>query len=791
MGKIITFYSFKGGVGRTMSLANIAYILAKAGKKVLAVDWDMEAPGLDKYFLGKVNAVNSKGLIDLFIDSKSVGINYRDYLSKAKIGNRRDVIDFLFSGISRDDDHIAYSNKLLKFDWGEYFSSFSGGELLENLREQWKEDYDFVLIDSRTGVTDSGGICTVIMPDILIPVFVSNEQSLSGVIQVINNAKNSRQELEYDRSKLFILPLPSRQDDRTEYENSRKWLNRFSKELKNCYADYLPFGIEPISLIEKNKIPYVPYYSFGEELAVEREGVSNVGGMGYAYNINANILLDNFSKMNKILGIQEDSHEVIELKGSKEPKDKNFQIPIKNSIQYDIFIAHRFTNHDWAEALAHNLVAQGYKVFFDAWELYGGQNLTYMVEGALKSSRCAILIVTPEAADSGWVQSEYESMFNREQQQEGFFFIPVVWGTFPDFPFLDVKQAVNFQQSSESQYREGFQRLLYALEKTAPGSDPMFEGKLILPVPEVIPKVILGKQRLFAERIFNLLDTCDPVMVLAQSGFNTQHYLQAIKASAESRYGEENVLHIFPPTSLQTSHSQYFSRLARQCGFSREVQDSIDWGECMQQRLQIDDELFLLVSGFENGAEDARRDLAGELRNLIEMHAFNFKLVLFGGERLAAMKYEDGHLSFLNTLAEEPLPSMCEEDVQALYLERYRNLDVSGVILQEILEFSGQHPLLVEACLRELNRGEINYQQGVLASNVPAQLFSRFTTGDSAGGLCAYFELEQLGNYSVWPRDTLIRQLYWQNLLVGDDKGKLIWRSELIRELGKELLGCA
>lgn len=34
-GKIITFYSFKGGTGRTMALANVAWILASNGRKVL------------------------------------------------------------------------------------------------------------------------------------------------------------------------------------------------------------------------------------------------------------------------------------------------------------------------------------------------------------------------------------------------------------------------------------------------------------------------------------------------------------------------------------------------------------------------------------------------------------------------------------------------------------------------------------------------------------------------------------------------------------------------------------
>ena len=44
-GMIVTFYSWKGGVGRTMALANTAVQLARKGNRVLVVDWDLEAPG--------------------------------------------------------------------------------------------------------------------------------------------------------------------------------------------------------------------------------------------------------------------------------------------------------------------------------------------------------------------------------------------------------------------------------------------------------------------------------------------------------------------------------------------------------------------------------------------------------------------------------------------------------------------------------------------------------------------------------------------------------------------------
>ena len=49
-GKIVTFYSYKGGSGRSMAVANVAWILASNGKRVLVIDWDLEAPGLHRFF---------------------------------------------------------------------------------------------------------------------------------------------------------------------------------------------------------------------------------------------------------------------------------------------------------------------------------------------------------------------------------------------------------------------------------------------------------------------------------------------------------------------------------------------------------------------------------------------------------------------------------------------------------------------------------------------------------------------------------------------------------------------
>jgi CobQ/CobB/MinD/ParA nucleotide binding domain len=67
-GTLITFYSYKGGVGRTQALANVGTLLSVWGYRVLCVDWDLEAPGLHRYFDRWLSASDSEGLVELITE---------------------------------------------------------------------------------------------------------------------------------------------------------------------------------------------------------------------------------------------------------------------------------------------------------------------------------------------------------------------------------------------------------------------------------------------------------------------------------------------------------------------------------------------------------------------------------------------------------------------------------------------------------------------------------------------------------------------------------------------------
>ncbi|MBY5883976.1 AAA family ATPase [Rhizobium leguminosarum] len=283
-GTICTFYSYKGGVGRSMTLANVAFLLSKYGKKVLIIDWDLEAPGLERYFAQYLIGSRQKtaGIVDLF-DARRRGeaTDWRQSLISAPIdGGER--ISILHAG--RDDGD--YLERLRGINWLEEWV----GGYLEQLRFEWQSDFDFVLIDSRTGITDIGGICAIHLPDYLISMFTTTEQSLLGVKETMLRARNAHARLPLDRKKLLIIPLPSRDESNTEYQLAVEWRRKFANELATFFEDWIPADEEPERVLDILKIPYVAYWSFGEQLPVAKEDATNTKTLAYSYALVARLL---------------------------------------------------------------------------------------------------------------------------------------------------------------------------------------------------------------------------------------------------------------------------------------------------------------------------------------------------------------------------------------------------------------------------------------------------------------------------------------------------------------------
>ncbi len=187
---VTTFYSFKGGVGRTMALVNVAVELARRGRRVLAVDFDLEAPGLDTFDLPRPKSL-TPGLVDFVGEYLETGQapDVRDFVFESSgIGNQNGGLWIMPSGAHREN----YAGDFAKIDWNLLYERHDGYLLFEDLKEQWKASVqpDYVLIDSRTGHTDVGGICTRQLPNAVAVLFFPNTQNLRGLTKIVRDIRS-------------------------------------------------------------------------------------------------------------------------------------------------------------------------------------------------------------------------------------------------------------------------------------------------------------------------------------------------------------------------------------------------------------------------------------------------------------------------------------------------------------------------------------------------------------------------------------------------------------------------
>lgn len=227
---VITFYSFKGGVGRTMALVNVAAELVRRGRTVLVVDFDLEAPGLETYTHLQPTKPHP-GIVEYVAEYRRTNAvpNLLDYIYETKpIGKRGGRLWVMPAG-RRDR---AYRTALANLDWQRLYKEEEGFLLFEDTKAGWEQELkpDYVLIDSRTGDTDVLGICTRQLPDSVVLMFTPNEQNLVGLKNVVRDIR--REETEGLKKKIrlhFVAANVPAVDDDSGVLDRR--LNAFREQL--------------------------------------------------------------------------------------------------------------------------------------------------------------------------------------------------------------------------------------------------------------------------------------------------------------------------------------------------------------------------------------------------------------------------------------------------------------------------------------------------------------------------------------------------------------------------------
>jgi tetratricopeptide (TPR) repeat protein len=272
-GTVVTFYSYKGGTGRTMALANVAWILAASGYRVLVADWDLESPGLHRFFHPFIRPNDLQGaggiveMVNTYDEATRQDVVRKDnwqvdfgrvsqyaFSLDWKHFPQGGSIDFLPAGQHNPD----YSRSVYERNWDEFYEKLGGGRLFDALRADMKRNYDFALVDSRTGISDVAGICTKHLPDVLVDCFTFSEQGIDGAARVAvgigrHNARSIR-----------VLPVPMRVD------SAEKLRVDAGRQVARQRFIGLPTGM-PESGRDRFwatvEVPYQAFYAFEETLA--------------------------------------------------------------------------------------------------------------------------------------------------------------------------------------------------------------------------------------------------------------------------------------------------------------------------------------------------------------------------------------------------------------------------------------------------------------------------------------------------------------------------------------------
>lgn len=246
----VTFYSYKGGVGRTSALVNSAIMRANSGNRVVIIDFDLEAPGVGAYLSELDSEYNSSrpGILEYLTD----------YLNDGKIQSFKDGLAYDFSSkLNKDNDgqlwvisagdvkDQLYPKRLDKISWETIFREKQGELLLKNLKKQIENEFspDYVFIDSRTGITETGGVCTKYLADKVVVVTSLNEQNINGTSRILKDLGKKEKDLILVASNVPV-GMPTDEDSLL-----LKRFNAFEKEFSKA-PDVVIYNYPTLSLSE-------------------------------------------------------------------------------------------------------------------------------------------------------------------------------------------------------------------------------------------------------------------------------------------------------------------------------------------------------------------------------------------------------------------------------------------------------------------------------------------------------------------------------------------------------------
>ena len=464
---------------------------------------------------------------------------------------------------------------------------------------------------------------------------------------------------------------------------------------------------------------------------------------------------------------------------------------------FDVFVSYKSEYLPWVEVLARNLQRQGFSVWLDEWQLKAAERVNPALEAGLDSCASAVLVVTPEAAQSGWVQSEYDRMRLRQRRGDGFRLVPLILRATTGFAFLDELKAVDFQQATTPDlYRRRLHEVVRGLRGEAPGEGHDLTGEIELPPPLDAPPS--GASGGVFDTLLDDVARQRIAAVFMQEGADRLLPVESLLDAARRRFPRTELRHVVPPSCGDEHTSAYFAWIGRMCGLGDAVSDAFTFGSALAARLHTGTQYLLVVSHMENGPPAARRAFAAQLAQAFDLHRGRLSLLFLGGERLDELVFHGNHdMSLLNKAAptahDWPMADVADLRLAAGAAE------LPAAEAEMLIDATGGETRLLAECLRRRpamrQPSAASYRAVIGESAVVRQWFAPIAVDPAAAQrVCRLLEQDEPRPFSRIRTDDALRRLYWRGALrkVTDANGvdRLAWRCPAARDAGKRVLRC-
>ena len=498
----VSFFSFKGGVGRTNLLLNVAYALARDGAFVVIADWDLHAPGLTTMEKmaqpvpeGADEATYPKGpdfrrgvldYLDAILQKDAQIPDPKTMALPTRLGREVEVeaplkpgdIWFVPAGrFSANDENQEYLHQLLRVQsrnlagWKLRFEEKGDvGDPLEVLKyfrsrldliehDRLEKTPDFLLMDTQTGMTEIGDLLmSTDFTDQIILVSGLTGQSLAGLEAMIRRLQRNIFPGDISRYlSLVISPVPQEEGEltRDRFKRLYQLLERLSRYLEHEERELMP---------SVHQIPYQSRIALTESLFSQQSPKNDLSSTVLG-------LVREIQERQSLMQESSSRHAQAQVGASRNTSRHSDQ-PSKRHI----FISYHHGDAKEVSKLREELIASGEQVWWDR-DILPGENWKTAIHQAIKNSYAVLLCFSRETDVRPLLLALPEVAYAidayRELGPENILLIPVRLSKCVIPPLqIDATRTLNILRSVDlyppSERSEHLQQLIQAFKSGAP-----------------------------------------------------------------------------------------------------------------------------------------------------------------------------------------------------------------------------------------------------------------------------------------------------------------------------------